>query len=227
MGKSTCSIEDCGRPHFARGWCNMHWKRWRRHGDPLANHRLTRGVCVIEGCGTPHEARGWCRRHYLIWQAHGDPLYIPQGPEARFWAFVDKNGPSPALPSSLGRCWSWTGSGDTRGYGGFSLGGTTVKAYQFAFHLAGGTIHSGQELDHLCRNPNCVNPAHLEPVTHKENMLRGTNPAALHAITTHCPYGHPYDAENTRMLSRDRRSCRECERRRNREYKQRQREGSA
>ena len=73
-----------------------------------------------------------------------------------------------------------------------------------------GLIPEELELDHLCRNPSCVNPEHLEPVTHRENILRSpTNPLAKNAAVTHCPKGHPYEGYNL-MIENGSRLCREC-----------------
>ena len=48
----------------------------------------------------------------------------------------------------------------------------------------------------FCRNPACVNPDHLEPVSIRENLLRGVGPSAQHAKKTHCPAGHSYAGKN-------------------------------
>jgi hypothetical protein len=70
----------------------------------------------------------------------------------------------------------------------------------------GRTIKPGLEIDHLCAVAACVNPAHLEEVTHSENLKRYV------ASKTHCPHGHPYDAENTYYDANAWRRCRECRR---------------
>ena len=98
-----------------------------------------------------------------------------------FWPKVNKAGP--------GDCWIWTASKDRLGYGKF--GRPSVLAYRFSYELHRGKIPSGLELDHLCRNPSCVNPEHLEAVTHRVNMLRGIGPSAVNARKTHCKQGHP------------------------------------
>ena len=70
---TTCTIDGCGKPHKAHGWCNGHYRRWQRTGttDAPPPPRL---VCSIEGCEEPHKAQGWCNSHYRNWQRHGDPL---------------------------------------------------------------------------------------------------------------------------------------------------------
>lgn len=69
-------------------------------------------------------------------------------------------------------CWGWTGVHNARGYGHIGRNGTTVKAHRAAYELYVGPIPAGLQLDHLCRNKGCVNPAHLEPVTGAENCRR-------------------------------------------------------
>jgi len=71
----------CDRPARGRGLCQMHWLRWRRHGDPLKRLRVANKEfpkCSITGCANLYHARGWCNMHYLRWQAHGDPLKVLQ-----------------------------------------------------------------------------------------------------------------------------------------------------
>lgn len=65
----TCSIDECPRPTYARGWCGKHYKRWQRHGDPLVGERPS--MCSVETCGRPVSTRGWCHGHYLRWRRHG------------------------------------------------------------------------------------------------------------------------------------------------------------
>ena len=100
-------------------------------------------------------------------------------------------------------CWQWLGSLNRNGYGNCCHNGKGMPAYRFAYEFLVGPVPDGLELDHLCRNPPCVNPAHLEPVTHQENIRRHF------ATITHCPQGHDYTAENTR-LDRYGRKCWEC-----------------
>lgn len=75
------------------------------------------------------------------------------------------------------------------------------------------------ELDHLCRNRRCCRPDHLEPVTHKENVLRGMAPSAINARKTHCKRGHEFTAENIYPSPDGVRRCRECRRLRHAERK--------
>ena len=121
----------------------------------------------------------------------------------RFWSKVDVSAPN--------ECWEWTAGRNSTGYGTFRIGRDMRGAHRVAYELSVGPIPEGLQIDHLCRNVTCVNPAHLEPVTQRENSLRGVSPAAVNATKTHCPKGHEYTPENTEMDSGGRR-CRICRR---------------
>lgn len=111
-------------------------------------------------------------------------------------------------------CWVWTSRKDRGGYGKVKLDGRTRTAHAVFYECLVGPVPSGLELDHLCRNRGCVNPAHLEPVSRKENVLRGASPAAANARKTHCPRGHAFTPENTevRTVGQSSRNCRTCKR---------------
>jgi HNH endonuclease len=109
-------------------------------------------------------------------------------------------------------CVEWTGPRGPSGHGTVWLDGRTRRVHRVVYEMFAGPIPAGLVLDHLCRNPPCCNVAHLEPVTHKENILRGTGPPAANATKTHCPAGHPYDEANTFWRSNGARLCRICHR---------------
>lgn len=115
-------------------------------------------------------------------------------------------------------CWEFTGGRDRDGYGMFWLDGRTVRAHRASYELHVGPIPQGLTLDHLCRNTACVNPAHLEPTTMRENTLRGTSPVAVNASKTRCQAGHLFTRENTFRNGTHRR-CRTCYRKWKRAYR--------
>ena len=125
-------------------------------------------------------------------------------------------------------CWNWTGSISGHRYASIcDANGKMQLAHRVVYEMLIGPIPEGLELDHLCRNTHCVNPDHLEPVTHQENVRRGLAAATVRArfrLMTHCPRGHPYDEVNTHTTPNGRRQCRECCRRNRREWYLRRKE---
>ncbi len=107
-------------------------------------------------------------------------------------------------------CWEWTASEKTPGYGSFNLNGKCVLAHRASYELHVGPIPQGLVLDHLCRNTLCVNPEHLEPVTARENIVRGESVMAYRAAQTHCIHGHELTLGNTYARPGGRRECRAC-----------------
>ena len=123
------------------------------------------------------------------------------------------------IPEPNSGCWLWLACLDQQGYGRFRFKNKfgikrSYPAYRAAFELYRGGIPSGLELDHLCRVRCCVNPWHLEPVTHTENIKRGKwgfGRGQQQKNKTHCPKGHPYSGENLYVYKGER-YCRECRR---------------
>src|ERR1035437_4260666 len=124
--------------------------------------------------------------------------------ESRLWAKVNKTE----------TCWLWTGNLNGDGYGRLEDGGRRLMAHRVAYELLVGPIPKGMEIDHVrergCFNTNCVNPDHLEPVTHRENLLRGRSFSAINAAKTHCLNGHEFDEANTYWYEGLRGLCRQC-----------------
>lgn len=140
--------------------------------------------------------------------------------EARFWAKVERRGPDD--------CWLWT-AGLNNGYGTIYGGRRSpLRAHRVAYELLVGPIPDGLTLDHLCRNRRCVNPAHLEPVSNRENILRGESFSAEQARRTHCPSGHPLEGDNLRpdQSKQGKRACRLCAAIQQRERRARRREAA-
>lgn len=127
----------------------------------------------------------------------------------RFWSKVDKTD----------GCWLWAGAHDRYGYGQVRLASRLQLAHRVAFELTVGPIPDGLELDHLCRVRTCVNPSHLEPVTHKENLHRALR-------LPWCKNGHDMTDAYVRP-DNGRRSCRVCRRERDRLSRSNRREMNA
>lgn len=94
-------------------------------------------------------------------------------------------------------CWTWLANTFGDGRGQVTYKQKKWQAHKWLYCALRGNVPQGMELDHLCRNGLCVNPYHLEPVTHRVNLLRGRGWAATNAQKAMCPQGHPYTPENT------------------------------
>lgn len=123
-------------------------------------------------------------------------IYKRQPLEERFWSKVNKTS----------SCWLWIASQNGVGYGRFAINRKLKLAHRVAYEMLISKIPKGLVLDHLCRVRHCVNPDHLEPVTHGVNISRG-----VFSKRTSCKNGHEYTEENTYYHpSTNFRECRKC-----------------
>ena len=125
----------------------------------------------------------------------------------RFWrkVHVSPNG-----------CWMWVGRLEKDGYARWKTNRRMALSHRSAYESLVGVIPEGLEIDHLCRVRHCVNPHHMEPVTHQTNVRRGMVPVIkwlAQVSKTHCPQGHPYNEANTYRW-KDGRHCLSCRRHR-------------
>lgn len=123
----------------------------------------------------------------------------------------------------LGECWIWTAYTTPDGYGKFGTGDRRcVGAHRWAYEYHVGPIASCLEIDHLCEVRNCVRPTHLEAVTHRVNVLRGSRThAGANARKTACKRGHPLTEANTyHQPNSNHRACRTCVRQRQQRNKE-------
>lgn len=128
-------------------------------------------LCSVEGCGRPHRAKGFCSSHYarMYTRVRGRGTLDPVGSGC----------PIPTIERVRAKikvvtgCWLFLGKLDRGGYARIRDGTKYKFVHKFMWEMRNGPTPVGLELDHLCRNRHCCNPAHLEPVTHSENMRRG------------------------------------------------------
>lgn len=135
----------------------------------------------------------------------------------RFW--------SKCIPEPMSGCWLWTANTDAGGYARIRMNGAMASAHRAAYEVLVAQIPDGLEIDHRCRVRCCVNPTHMEPVTHAENVRRGVLVEITRdrfASQTHCKKGHAFDEENTYVCGDGWRKCKVCTR--DRKYRQYHRE---
>lgn len=185
---------------------------------------MNKGTCTVPICDRPVARRDWCNPHYLRLLRHGDvqahiPVRQSLGVEERFWSKVNKDGPIPAYRPDLGPCWLYTGNTPKLGYGLFWLDGTKIGAHVAAYQFTVGPVPTGKELDHRCRVKRCVKtirdehgPAHVDPVTHLENMRRAQPDAICLDDVATCLHGHPLLGDNLYIYPSGKRDCRTCRR---------------
>ncbi len=173
---------------------------------PMPRQYTPRSICRIEGCESVMHARQLCGNHYLrLLQG------LPMKPVARQWPRLSEEMRFRTHIQERDGCWVWTGYLNACGYGVFHVGYRsdetgvrTMLAHRWAYEHFISPVPAGLELDHVvCGNRACVNPAHLEAVSHHENVLRGR------LVKTHCLRGHELTDGNLYMTKTGRR-CRAC-----------------
>lgn len=156
---------------------------------------------VLLDCRRGGVTRGRVRARTL---ARSDDVTGSRAPlEKRFWRHVS--------PEPNSGCWLWDGALSPWGYGVIGIGPQKTQCAHVVSWLIFRVqpIPDGYEVDHKCRVRSCVNPDHLEPVTHQENCRRGDQGKHL-SQRTQCPRGHLYAGSNLQVYG-GRRFCRECQ----------------
>lgn len=163
-----CSLTGCEKRRFSKDYCLMHYKRWKRHGDPLGGRKFVGEtvLCSVEGCNRVMHAKTYCTKHYVRFKIYGnalEPLQVYQEltPET-FWVRV-------AVTADDTRCWEWQGARSPLGYGSVGQNGKVIRAHRYALSLATGAMPDDLCVLHLCDNPPCCNPKHLRWGTLREN----------------------------------------------------------
>lgn len=162
--------------------------------------------CSVEDCERPrrNNTSPYCETHYTRIRRHGSPDVVMKDhrPFEKRWRDS----------VAFGDCWLWIGTVNHHGYGVASQGyGKIIQAHREVYRLLVGPIPVDLELDHLCRARHCVNPDHLEPVTHAENVRRG-EAGIKNSSKTHCVNGHEFTPDNTYRHKNGGRQCRTCQR---------------
>ena len=173
---APCSIDECERPRRTSEWCNAHYQRLKKGRDlatPVRRVILDRpSHCSVEGCERRHSSHGYCAAHAARWKKHGSPeprdtrSALTRAAESGDFntltglllkkACVDENG-----------CWVWPKLHKDKYPMTRVAGGPLHRAVVEVKH---GKPLGSQPVHHICANTACVNPDHLQPVTHAENI---------------------------------------------------------
>ena len=167
----ACTVPGCERTYRSRGYCLPHLRRALEAGeDPSAPRtpRYPASLCRIVDClqGSLHPGPKLCGMHYQRLRNHGSPeIPLRITLKHQFDQSYDV----------IDGCWIWTGAVASTGYG--KIRGW--YAHRVSYQLFIGRIPVGYQIDHLCRVPACVSPAHLEAVTQGENLKRQWGSGAI------------------------------------------------
>lgn len=158
--------------------------------------------CRAPRCDRAADVKRLCRLHYQRLRNRGS-LELPTVAD-RFWSKV--------RGAVVDDCWTWAAHRNHAGYGQFGTGGRIVLAHRWSYEQLIAPIENGATLDHLCRNPACVNPWHLEQVPLAENIRRAAAVRDYGPPMSRCGNGHPMTPENAyrRPGRRNSLACRAC-----------------
>ncbi len=171
--KRTCDFPECGRPHEAYGWCNGHYQQFQK-GQVLKPLRVRGGRCSVPGCTNPNYGNDLCCAHYQQ-NKRGQEFKTPRHVNPKNISldeYITRN-----IVVRDSGCWEWRHVNLANGYARWGLGVKNKTygriAYREVWNVYYNTrLRTAQSLDHLCRNKLCVNPAHLEVVSARENTKR-------------------------------------------------------
>jgi hypothetical protein len=170
--------------------------------------------CTLQGCDREQLAKGLCSAHYDQ-QREGRPFkpIRKRRPNATPPVIEWDEVPCPRADLA-GPCHVYRGKRSVWGYKNVYIQGVAVKVHRYVWELANGPIPTGLVIDHQCRNRACININHLRVVTLKVNSTENCEGTVwqIQLAKTHCPKGHPYDAENTHRKKSGSRDCRQCDR---------------
>jgi hypothetical protein len=200
----TCLAEDCGRGHYARGYCVKHYQRVRRYGSPAGRPASPLAVSPDLLCADGRPAASLVPR---------------DGYERLAARLLARSEPGPE------GCWLWQGALDEAGYGRHKPRSADPHVSTLVHRAMWSALVADPaadlHLDHLCRRRSCCNPDHLDHVTPRVNLTRGLGRIAARARQRRCVNGHEFTTENTLINKNGTRACRLCNAARQRATRQR------
>lgn len=169
MAKSRiCSVDGCGKPLFARGWCSMHYTRWRENGDHLYGANKP-SVCSVDGCYRAIVSKTMCDMHYRRELKHNDVNYTKSSNALqKIEKFVQF-----ALSSTVDECFIWPSETGTPKFGVYIGRKMIIACRYICMRTHGAPPTPKHETAHSCGKGHlgCVNPRHLRWATASENQM--------------------------------------------------------
>lgn len=185
MTKKQCSIDGCETTAKSKGWCPLHYGRWKRNGDPLVRSRpKAERTCSLDSCDRKHAALGLCSMHYQRrWKYGTTEIDNP--------AFHDPDEGFDHRTEWREGCLEWTGRASENGYGKMWLGDREGYAHRFAYEREHGPIPDGMYVDHSCWNRLCCNVEHLRLATPAQNSFNrsGARSSSTTGVRGVMPHG--------------------------------------
>lgn len=177
-----CSIDGCGKNRIGHGFCRAHYKRFKKHGDPLGGgpERKSGVGCNVEGCDGLFYSKGYCRLHYRRWSLNGDPGELgtrnaKAGEPMAYYMDV-------VLNYEGDECLFWPYGQNGSGYGVLGVNGKSATVHRKVCEDVNGLPPTSRhEAAHSCGkgHEGCCAKSHLSWKTPAENqadrLIHGTD----------------------------------------------------
>lgn len=155
-----CSVDDCDRLKFAKGFCRLHYQRFWKHGKT----ELIKNICSVKGCERKYLAKGYCPIHYERVKKNGDTRRTIDGSLSLYDKIIENSS------KQKNDCIIYNGTKNIDGYGQIRYRNKFYRVHRVIFEHHNGSIPKGKIIRHKCDNPPCINIDHLLIGTQLDNI---------------------------------------------------------